>query len=84
MDRKSKPEIPHQEFCLDQGEMEFLQQSEFIITGHVRTILVDLDSPVDADGQQFALSEAQRHYYQTTLGGKGTGEIVEIDWDNLS
>lgn len=28
----------------------------------------------------FVLTEAQMHYYQTTNVGKGTGEIVEIDW----
>ena len=26
------------------------------------------------------LTEAQMHYYQTTNVGKGTGEIVGIDW----
>ena len=28
----------------------------------------------------FVLTEAQMHYYQTTNVGKGTGQIVEIDW----
>lgn len=28
----------------------------------------------------FVLTESQMHYYQTTNVGKGTGQIVEIDW----
>lgn len=31
--------------------------------------------------QSYVLTEAQMHYYQNTDVGKGTGEIVEIDWN---
>lgn len=31
--------------------------------------------------QNYVLTEAQMYYYQNTNVGKGTGEIVEIDWD---
>lgn len=31
--------------------------------------------------QSYVLTEAQMHYYQTTNVGKGTGEIVVIDWN---
>lgn len=31
--------------------------------------------------QSYVLTDAQMHYYQTTNVGKGTGEIVVIDWN---
>ncbi|KFE54014.1 hypothetical protein [Pseudomonas syringae] len=48
-----------------------------IIPEHER---MRFDEPLASDQDDYALTDAQRHYYQNTVVGKGSGEIVEIDW----
>lgn len=48
-----------------------------IIPEHER---MRFDEPANSVQDEYPLTETQRLYYQNTAVGKGTGEIVEIDW----
>lgn len=48
-----------------------------IIPEHER---MRFDEPLASVQDDYALTDVQRHYYQNTVVGKGSGEIVEIDW----
>lgn len=48
-----------------------------IIPEHER---MRFDEPLAPVQDEYALTDTQRHDYQNTVVGKGSGEIVEIDW----
>lgn len=48
-----------------------------IIPEHER---MRFDEPLASVQDEYALTDTQRHDYQNTVVGKGSGEIVEIDW----